>query len=211
LFVGTLLPEIERKRKKALEKRDRLLIEKKVRWEKEKEKEERDRERRGRSSRRSVQNFKKEKDENTAAGAEEGKLEGRNKISDAELFKDGGSEAFASTSTLPTTNGPTPSISGSTTEAQPSTSIPTSVAASTQPSQDSSPSIPTSDLDPDVTLTPGVDLEEEDEGDGDIAASASVSEDNSEDEGAAAGRAREAGAAGGDIQDGGDGAVVAIF
>ncbi|GAA6061059.1 hypothetical protein JCM10212_000102 [Sporobolomyces blumeae] len=47
LFFATLSPEVERKRKKALEKRERLLVEKRLRWVSEREREERDREGRG--------------------------------------------------------------------------------------------------------------------------------------------------------------------
>ncbi|GAA5909418.1 uncharacterized protein JCM6883_003936 [Sporobolomyces salmoneus] len=209
LFVATLVPEIERKRKKALEKRDRLLAEKKVRWEKEREKEERDREKRLRASQSATGGR-----ESTPGGSGLRKrLQGREKVSDEELFKDGSAEAF---SPGPSTSISQPSASTSSFQAQASTeSIPptSNELTSSAPSNPSPPSPNLSDSPP-TPLENDVVLEEdlEDEGDGDIAASASVS-DNSDDEGAAGegrggqGAGNEAGNGDGD----GEGAVVAIF
>ncbi|GAA5961773.1 hypothetical protein JCM3765_004066 [Sporobolomyces pararoseus] len=202
LFLGTLIPEVERKRKKALEKRERLLLDKKVRWERDKEWE-----RNGGSwTKRKVEDKKEEKEKEKRNQEVERTtvIEGREKISDEELFRDGGSEAFTSSNATAST-----STAGG---HQGSSSVASTSRAQTQP-----PPVPTSDdlsppspLVPSTPLTPiETDLEDE-EGDGDIAASASVSENNSDDEiapGGARGRQDDRGAEG----DGQDGAVVAIF
>lgn len=216
LFFATLVPEIERKRKKALEKRERLLAEKKVRWEKEKA----DREERHRIRDSALRSSATSEPVASGSGSESRKRnparEGRNAVSDQELFKDGGSEAsgisvppaIASTSTSPqpTTNTSQDIPSTSTSE----TTLPDSTASLPH---DHTPTIPATPALPDPVAAIDSDTEN-DEGDGDIAASASVS-DNSDDEDEGAVRRQgqdargngEGGAGNGE----GEAAVVAIF
>ncbi|GAA6015888.1 hypothetical protein JCM11491_007226 [Sporobolomyces phaffii] len=212
LFVATLVPEIERKRKKALEKRERLLAEKKVRWEREREKEERERERRNDAANPAA----------VASGVEgrghgpgdtgvRRKLAGRDKVSDEELFRDGTSEAFASsTSAAPVTDA-TPSTSTSTQPSAPTASSSSRLAPST-------PAAAPEGM-PDSTLGALADeddpnLSPDDEGDGDIAASASVSDNSDDEEGPELARGPEGHALGDDGDRGereADGGIVAIF
>lgn len=207
LFFATLVPEIERKRKKALEKRDRLLAEKKVRWEKEREKEERERERRNLAQAARPAPVEKR----NAEGSNDAAKIGREKVTDKELFRDGGSEAFAlgpaTTSASQQVNSPS---SGSTSAAVPSeldrTAQPSSSGSSSGPLNSSSTPVPAAGGDTNIEEDP------EDEGDGDIAASASVSDTSDDDAGPRARDDPQGADEGADEpRGGGDGAVVAIF
>ncbi|GAA5872705.1 hypothetical protein JCM16303_004615 [Sporobolomyces ruberrimus] len=215
LFVATLVPEIERKRKKALEKRERLLIEKKVRWEKEREKEEREKERRNAESKATKPNGE---EIGSSVEGEKGKgKEGREKVSDEALFEDGTGDAYTLASTSTSTSKTAPQASSSNSLASTSRSrLVQEHSASTSTNSPSSsiepavaaPSEPTPPTEVDEELSLGLD----DEGDGDIAASASVS-DNSDDEDGREGRpgGQQDGIAGEGVGGNEDGAVVAIF
>ena len=218
LFFATLVPEIERKRKKALEKRERLLAEKKVRWEKERA----DREERHRLAEQTTRNSGAGEPVASGSGSETRKRimgrGGRNAVSDQELFKDGGSEASGIDVPPPIPSTSTSSQPAATT----SQAVPlTSTSNAALPDSTNSPPQQDTTINPATPALPestALDSDTEndlDEGDGDIAASASVS-DNSDDEDAAGARrpgqdARGNGEGGGAGEGEGEAAVVAIF